>query len=105
MARAGELLKSESDLRQYAKELNADFALLKQTAVDGKLPVVQFAAGGIATPADAALMMQMGMDGGTLYQLKSAALHPLRSLTRFGCFSVCGLRHLQIQQPKRFRGM
>ncbi|KLU83902.1 hypothetical protein MAPG_02951 [Magnaporthiopsis poae ATCC 64411] len=46
-----------------ARELEVDAALLKQTAELGRLPVVNFAAGGIATPADAALMMQLGCDG------------------------------------------
>ena len=54
---------SEQELRQMARELECDFALLKQTAQLKRLPVVNFAAGGVATPADAALMMQMGCDG------------------------------------------
>jgi pyridoxal biosynthesis lyase PdxS len=44
-------------------EIGADATLLKQTAELGRLPVVNFAAGGVATPADAALMMQLGCDG------------------------------------------
>lgn len=47
----------------YAKEIGASFHLLKETAKLKRLPVVNFAAGGIATPADAALMMQLGCDG------------------------------------------
>ncbi|KAK3110313.1 Pyridoxal 5'-phosphate synthase subunit snz1 [Teratosphaeriaceae sp. CCFEE 6253] len=54
---------SDADLRQMARELECDYALLKETAKLKRLPVVNFAAGGIATPADAALMMQMGCDG------------------------------------------
>ncbi|CAN9210364.1 unnamed protein product [Alternaria alternata] len=54
---------SEEELRVYAKELQVDYALLKETAKLGRLPVVNFAAGGVATPADAALMMQLGCDG------------------------------------------
>ena len=54
---------SDTELRQMARELECDYALLKQTAMLKRLPVVNFAAGGIATPADAALMMQMGCDG------------------------------------------
>ncbi|KAM0804666.1 SOR/SNZ family-domain-containing protein [Usnea florida] len=54
---------SDVELRGYAKELNAPFHLLKETAKLGRLPVVNFAAGGVATPADAALMMQLGCDG------------------------------------------
>jgi pyridoxal 5'-phosphate synthase pdxS subunit len=46
-----------------AKELQAPYELVKQIAETGKLPVVNFAAGGIATPADAALMMQLGVEG------------------------------------------
>ena len=46
-----------------AKELGAPYELVKQVAETGALPVVNFAAGGLATPADAALMMQLGVDG------------------------------------------
>ncbi len=48
---------------RVAKELGAPYELLKETAELGRMPVVNFAAGGIATPADAALMMQLGVDG------------------------------------------
>ena len=51
------------ELMSFAKELGAPYELLLKTQKLGRLPVVNFAAGGIATPADAALMMQMGMDG------------------------------------------
>ncbi|OCK96636.1 vitamin B6 biosynthesis protein [Cenococcum geophilum 1.58] len=61
IARAAKL--SDPELRLMAKEIGADFALLKETARLGRLPVVNFAAGGVATPADAALMMQLGCDG------------------------------------------
>lgn len=54
---------SDEELRVLAKEIQAPFELLKETAKLGRLPVVNFAAGGIATPADAALMMQLGCDG------------------------------------------
>ena len=54
---------NDMELRVFAKELNAPFHLLKETAEQGCLPVVNFAAGGVATPADAALMMQLGCDG------------------------------------------
>lgn len=54
---------SDQELRMMARELECDYNLLKQTAQQKRLPVVNFAAGGIATPADAALMMQMGCDG------------------------------------------
>lgn len=54
---------SEEELYAYAKEIQAPFHLLKETARLKRLPVVSFAAGGIATPADAALMMQLGCDG------------------------------------------
>jgi pyridoxal 5'-phosphate synthase pdxS subunit len=47
----------------FAKSLGAPYELLKETKALGRLPVVNFAAGGVATPADAALMMQLGMDG------------------------------------------
>lgn len=51
------------ELMTAAKEMGAPYELVKQTAKLGRLPVVNFAAGGIATPADAALMMQLGVDG------------------------------------------
>ncbi|TVY85201.1 Pyridoxal 5'-phosphate synthase subunit pyroA, partial [Lachnellula suecica] len=54
---------SDPELRILAKEIQAPYDLLKETAKLGRLPVVNFAAGGIATPADAALMMQLGCDG------------------------------------------
>jgi len=54
---------SEDELFVAAKEMQAPYELVKYVAEKGKLPVVNFAAGGVATPADAALMMQLGMDG------------------------------------------
>jgi pyridoxal 5'-phosphate synthase pdxS subunit len=53
----------EDELFTFAKEIQAPYDLVKQVAQLGRLPVVNFAAGGIATPADAALMMQLGVDG------------------------------------------
>ena len=54
---------SEDELYQAAKDLQVDFQLVKYVAENKKLPVVNFAAGGVATPADAALMMQLGAEG------------------------------------------
>lgn len=54
---------SKEELMTAAKELQAPLDLVKYVAENGRLPVVNFAAGGIATPADAALMMQLGCDG------------------------------------------
>lgn len=54
---------SEDELYTFAKEIRAPYHLIKETAKLGQLPVVNFAAGGVATPADAALMMQLGVDG------------------------------------------
>ncbi|MDD3151715.1 MAG: pyridoxal 5'-phosphate synthase lyase subunit PdxS, partial [Bacteroidales bacterium] len=54
---------NESDLFEAAKQLQAPYELVKYVHDNGKLPVVNFAAGGIATPADAALMMQLGAEG------------------------------------------
>jgi pyridoxal 5'-phosphate synthase pdxS subunit len=51
------------ELMTYAKDIGAPYHLVKEVAETGKLPVVNFAAGGVATPADAALMMQIGVDG------------------------------------------
>ena len=53
----------EDEIFVYAKEIRAPLELVRQTKTLGRLPVVNFAAGGVATPADAALMMQLGMDG------------------------------------------
>ncbi len=53
----------QDELFGAAKELQAPYELVKQVAETGKLPVVNFAAGGIATPADAALLMQLGVEG------------------------------------------
>ncbi len=53
----------EEELMSVAKEIGAPFELIKEVKELGRLPVVNFAAGGIATPADAALMMQLGADG------------------------------------------
>ncbi len=53
----------EDELFSYAKNIQAPYDLVVETAKAGRLPVVNFAAGGVATPADAALMMQLGMDG------------------------------------------
>ena len=55
--------KDEEELWSVAREIEAPLELVKETAKLGRLPVVNFAAGGVATPADAALMMQLGSDG------------------------------------------
>lgn len=53
----------KEELMSFAKQIQAPYELVCEVASSGKLPVVNFAAGGIATPADAALMMQLGCDG------------------------------------------
>ena len=53
----------EEELMAEAKTMGAPYDLVVEVARTGRLPVVNFAAGGIATPADAALMMQLGVDG------------------------------------------
>jgi pyridoxal 5'-phosphate synthase pdxS subunit len=55
--------KSAEEIYVAAKELQAPYSLVKEVAETGKLPVVLFTAGGVATPADAAMMMQLGADG------------------------------------------
>jgi pyridoxal 5'-phosphate synthase pdxS subunit len=55
--------KTDDELFVAAKELQAPYQLVKQVAREKKLPVVLFVAGGVATPADAAMMMQLGADG------------------------------------------
>ena len=54
---------AEEELMAFAKEIGAPYDLVHETRELGRMPVVNFAAGGIATPADAALMMQLGVDG------------------------------------------
>jgi pyridoxal 5'-phosphate synthase pdxS subunit len=54
---------ADEELFTYSKEIGAPYDLVKETKQLGRMPVVNFAAGGIATPADAALMMQIGVDG------------------------------------------
>jgi pyridoxal 5'-phosphate synthase pdxS subunit len=53
----------DEELMAFAKDIGAPYHLVVETHKEGRLPVVNFAAGGIATPADAALMMQLGVDG------------------------------------------
>ena len=53
----------KDELMTQAKEMSAPFELVEEIHRTGKLPVVNFAAGGVATPADAALMMQLGAEG------------------------------------------
>jgi pyridoxal 5'-phosphate synthase pdxS subunit len=56
-------LMPDEELMSFAKQIGAPYELVKETKMLGRLPVVNFAAGGLATPADAALMMQLGVDG------------------------------------------
>lgn len=55
--------KSDDELMTFARDIGAPYELVKEVKELGKLPVVNFAAGGVATPADAALMMSLGADG------------------------------------------
>ena len=54
---------ADEELMRYSKEIGAPYELVKETKELGRMPVVNFAAGGVATPADAAMMMQLGVDG------------------------------------------
>src|SRR5574341_2610419 len=54
---------ADEELMAFAKNIGAPYELVKETKELGRLPVVNFAAGGVATPADAAMMMQLGVDG------------------------------------------
>ena len=54
---------NDDELFTFAKEIKAPIHLVQYVHREGRLPVVNFAAGGIVTPADAALMMQLGVDG------------------------------------------
>jgi pyridoxal 5'-phosphate synthase pdxS subunit len=53
----------DEELMAFSKEIGAPYQLVVETRQEGRMPVVNFAAGGVATPADAALMMQLGVDG------------------------------------------
>ena len=53
----------DEELMTFAKQIGAPYEIVREVKELGRLPVVNFAAGGIATPADAALMMQLGVDG------------------------------------------
>jgi pyridoxal 5'-phosphate synthase pdxS subunit len=68
----------EDELMAEAKNLNAPYDLVRETRELGRLPVVNFAAGGVATPADAALMMQLGADGVFVGSGIFKAKHPER---------------------------
>src|SRR5699024_10670985 len=54
---------SEDEVMVFARDISAPFEILMQSRKEGRLPVVNFAAGGVATPSDAALMMELGADG------------------------------------------
>jgi pyridoxal 5'-phosphate synthase pdxS subunit len=54
---------ADDEVMSYSKEIGAPYELVKETKELGRMPVVNFAAGGVATPADAAMMMQLGVDG------------------------------------------
>jgi len=54
---------ADDEVMRYSKEIGAPYELVKETKELGRMPVVNFAAGGVATPADAAMMMQLGVDG------------------------------------------
>ena len=82
----------EDEMFGFAKEIQAPYDLVRQTAELGRLPVVNFAAGGIATPADAALMMQLGVDGVFVGQASS------RAATRPSGRSLLS-RHYALQRP------
>ncbi len=60
---AHRIITASLTILRYAKEMQVPIELVKETKHLGRLPVVNFAAGGVATPADAAMMMQLGMDG------------------------------------------
>lgn len=84
----------EDELFVFAKHIQAPFSLVQEVAKTGRLPVVNFAAGGIATPADAALMMQLGVDG----ESKSPVM--LYRSTNIWCGSMRGkLRRVLIPRP------
>ena len=96
----------EDELFAYAKEIRAPYELVKQTAKLGRLPVVNFAAGGVATPADAALMMQLGCDGvfvGSVRLLSSTST-PMSGWLAYNAVGWCpDTGHLQEREPGQAR--
>uniref|UniRef100_A0A0E0QX57 pyridoxal 5'-phosphate synthase (glutamine hydrolyzing) n=1 Tax=Oryza rufipogon TaxID=4529 RepID=A0A0E0QX57_ORYRU len=74
----------DDEVFAYAKRIAAPYDLVMQTKQLGRLPVVLFAAGGVATPADAALMMQLGCDG--IFVSSSI----FKSVNYVGNTSMCG---------------
>ena len=94
----------EDELYEAAKELAAPLDLVKYVHANGKLPVVNFAAGGVATPADAALMMELGAEGVFVCGWRSRDARGRRAhdgAWRRGRFR--GLRHLQVGRPREAR--
>ena len=95
---------SDEELYTYAKELQAPYHLLKETARLKRLPVVSFAAGGVATPADAALMMRLGCDGGMLRSFIARGIvligeSDLLLPFYFCTYSVCRIWYLPREHP------
>ena len=97
----------DEELMSYAKEIGAPYELVKETKELGRMPVVNFAAGGVATPADAALMMQLGVDGvfvgSGIFKSGDPARHGRH---RQGCDTLSGCRHSRRskQRPGRTHG-
>src|ERR1039458_7454149 len=114
---------AQDELASAAKELGAPADLVRSVAADGRLPVVLFCAGGIATPADAALMMALGAEGvfvgsgifksedpparaRAIVQATTPWQGPERGGAGPGGAGACvgGLGHLQVRGPARARG-
>jgi pyridoxal 5'-phosphate synthase pdxS subunit len=78
---------AEDELMAEAKKLGAPYELVRRWRTSGKLPVPNFAAGGVATPADAALMMQLGAEAVFVGSgsSRSASMRPRRSSARSSC--------------------
>lgn len=100
IARASTL--SEIELYGMAKEIGAPIELLRETARLKKLPVVMFSAGGIASPADAALMMKHGMDG--VFVCVWSLCLCVRQSQRLTSLVLRSQRlwHLQVAEPRGF---
>lgn len=106
-----------SELMAEAKRLNAPFELVQQVALTGKLPVPNFAAGGIATPADAALMMQLGAEsvfvGSGIFKSEDPPLRAKSIVAAVACYKdptalaeiskglMSAMSGIDIQQLKR----
>ena len=86
---------NDDEIMTFAKDIGAPYEILKQIKDNGRLPVVNFAAGGVATPQDAALMMELGADGvfvgsGIFQKIQKNLLKQLFTTTHYQDYELIG---------------